>query len=286
MKFLRLGSPGSEIPAALINDRYFDLRPVTADINGTFLAGDPAGRTSEAIEAGALPEIVGAADLRVGAPISRPGTVVCIGMNYAEHAAESGALPPTTPVMFLKASNTVVGPNDPITIPRGSEKTDWEVELGIVVGRTASYLDSEDDALDHVAGYVTANDVSERAFQIEHSGGQWSKGKCAPGFTPIGPWLVTPEEVRARSLFLRSSVNGQPRQSSSTADMIFPVAHIVWQLSQYLTLDPGDLILTGTPAGVALSGRYPYLRPGDIVETEVQGLGAQRQRFVAWEPAR
>jgi 2,4-diketo-3-deoxy-L-fuconate hydrolase len=286
MKFARLGEPGSEIPVVLDGDRHLDLRPLTSDVDGRFLADDPVGRTSAAIAEGRLPVLEGAAGLRVGAPIARPSAVVCIGMNYAAHAAESGSAPPSMPVMFLKTPNTVVGPYDPVTIPRGSEKTDWEVELGIVIGRRAAYLDSAADAAAHIAGFVAANDVSERTFQLEVSGGQWSKGKCAPGFNPTGPWLVTPDEVDPQALRLRSRVNGEPRQDSSTADMIFPVDHIVWHLSQFLTLEPGDLVLTGTPEGVALSGRFPYLAPGDVVDIEIEGLGAQRQEFTAWEAAR
>ena len=286
MKVARLGEIGSEVPVVLDGDRRFDLRPITSDVDGRFLADDPVGRTRAALAAGLLPELEGTAAQRIGAPIARPGAVVCIGMNYAAHAAESGSLPPSVPVMFLKTPNTVVGPNDAVTIPRGSEKTDWEVELGVVIGRRASYLDSPADAAAHIAGYVTVNDVSERTFQLEVSGGQWSKGKCAPGFNPTGPWLVTPDEVDPRELRLRSFVNGEPRQDSSTADMIFPVDHIVWHLSQFLTLEPGDLVLTGTPQGVALSGRFPYLAPGDVVDIDIEGLGAQRQQFVAWEAAR
>ncbi|MFC8680440.1 fumarylacetoacetate hydrolase family protein [Microbacterium ureisolvens] len=282
MKFARLGESGSEIPVVLDGDRFLDLRPLTSDVDGGFLADDPVGRTTAAVAAGLLPELEGADGLRIGAPIARPSAVVCIGMNYAAHAAESGAQPPSVPVMFLKTPNTVVGPNDAVTIPRGSEKTDWEVELGIVIGRRAAYLDSPADAAAHIAGFVTANDVSERTFQLEVSGGQWSKGKCAPGFNPTGPWLVTPDEVDPQALRLQSRVNGEPRQDSSTADMIFPVDHIVWHLSQFLTLEPGDLVLTGTPQGVALSGRFPYLAPGDVVDIEIEGLGAQRQEFVAW----
>lgn len=286
MKFARLGESGSEIPVVIDGDRHLDLRPLTSDVDGRFLADDPVGRTTAAIAAGRLPELEGAGGLRIGAPIARPSAVVCIGMNYAAHAAESGATPPSVPVMFLKTPNTVVGPNDVVTIPRGSEKTDWEVELGIVIGRRASYLDSPADAAAHIAGFVTANDLSERTFQLEVSGGQWSKGKCAPGFNPTGPWLVTPDEVDPQALRLQSRVNGEPRQDSSTADMIFPVDHIVWHLSQFLTLEPGDLVLTGTPQGVALSGRFPYLAPGDVVDIEIEGLGAQRQEFVAWEAGR
>jgi 2-keto-4-pentenoate hydratase/2-oxohepta-3-ene-1,7-dioic acid hydratase in catechol pathway len=207
-------------------------------------------------------------------------------MNYAAHAAESGAEPPATPVVFFKAPNTLAGPNDPVTIPRGSTKTDWEVELGVVIGKRASYLDSPAESLDHVAGFVVANDLSERAFQLEVSGGQWSKGKIAAGFSPVGPWLVTPDEIEHQKLGLRSFVNGEPRQDSSTADQIFDVATVIHHLSQYMVLDPGDLIMTGTPEGVALSGRFPYLRPGDVVEVEIDGLGRQRQEYVAFEANR
>ena len=186
------------------------------------------------------------------------------------------------PILFLKTPNTVVGPYDDVQIPRGSTKTDWEVELGVVIGRRACYLGSPAESMDYVAGFVTANDFSERAFQLEVSGGQWSKGKSAPGFSPVGPWLVTPDEVEHQQLRLRTTVNGEPRQDSSTADQIFDVAYVVHHLSQYLVLEPGDLILTGTPEGVALSGRFPYLVPGDLVEVEIEGLGRQRTRMIAF----
>lgn len=283
MKFARLGSPGAEIPVLVEGDRHFDLRAVTSDVNGDFLAGDFRARIDAARAADELPVLEDAAAMRIGAPIARPSAVICIGQNYAAHARESGAEPPTVPIMFLKTPNTVVGPNDAVTIPRGSEKTDWEVELGIVIGARAAYLDSPEQAEAHIAGYVTANDVSERAFQMEVSGGQWSKGKIAPGFNPTGPWLVTPDEVDVDRLRLRSWVNGEPRQDSDTSDMIFDVRVIVHHLSQYVTLEPGDLILTGTPQGVAFGGRFPYLRAGDVVDIEIEGLGHQRQEFVAWE---
>lgn len=286
MKFARLGPRGQEIPVVITPDATLDLRPLTSDVHGLFLSEDPVGRTATAIAADLLPRLPDAASLRVGAPIARPSAVLCIGMNYAAHAAESGSAPPDIPILFLKTPNTVAGPDDVVTIPRGSAKTDWEVELGVVIGRRASCLDSPAAAAAHIAGYVAANDLSERAFQLEVSGGQWSKGKCAPGFTPTGPWLVTADEVDAQSLGLRSFVNGEPRQDSSTADMIFPAHEIVWHLSQFLTLEPGDLVLTGTPQGVALSGRFPYLAPGDVVEIEIDGLGRQRQEFVAWEAGR
>ncbi|CAH0154216.1 fumarylacetoacetate hydrolase family protein [Microbacterium sp. Bi121] len=286
MKFARLGAPGSEIPVVLDGDRHLDLRPLTSDVNGDFLAGDFHARVASALASGELAEVDGAARMRIGAPIARPSAVICIGMNYAAHAAESGAEPPKIPIIFLKTPNTVVGPNDTVTIPRGSEKTDWEVELGIVIGARAAYLDSPEEADAHIAGYVVANDVSERAFQMDVSGGQWSKGKIAAGFNPTGPWLVTPDEVDVDDLGLRSFVNGEPRQDSNTSDMIFDVRTIVHHLSQYVTLEPGDLILTGTPQGVALSGKYPYLADGDIVDIEIDGLGHQRQKFVAWEESK
>jgi 2,4-diketo-3-deoxy-L-fuconate hydrolase len=280
MRFARLGPVDGETPVVFAGDTAYDLRSIAPDIDGAFLAGDGVARVRAALESGALPVLDGADELRIGAPITRPSAVVCIGMNYAAHAAESGSAPPEIPIMFLKTPNTVVGPNDDVRIPRGSTKTDWEVELGVVIGERTSYLDSPEDALGRIAGFVTANDVSERDFQMAASGGQWSKGKCAPGFNPTGPWLVTPDEVDAGALRLRSWVNGEPRQDSSTADLIFDVATVIWHLSQYLQLEPGDLVLTGTPEGVALSGRFPYLAPGDVCEVEIEGLGRQRQRFV------
>lgn len=284
MRLARFGPIGAERPAALHGGHWRDARPALAarpelrdDFGPAFFAHGGLEHLSSAIADLPPLEIEG---LRRGAPISRPGAVICIGMNYAAHAAESGSLPPEHPVVFLKLPNTVVGPDDDVAIPRGSTKTDWEVELGVVIGRTASYLDSPEEALAHVAGFVAANDVSERHFQLAVSGGQWSKGKCCAGFSPTGPWLVTPDEVDHQDLRLRSWVNGSPRQDSSTADMIFDVATIVHHLSQFLVLEPGDLVLTGTPEGVGLSGRFPYLAAGDVCEIEIDGLGRSRQQFV------
>ncbi|MEV0694609.1 fumarylacetoacetate hydrolase family protein [Streptomyces sp. NPDC050388] len=278
MRLFRLGDAGAERPAVLDdNGRAFDLLPLTADIDGAFLAGDGIARARRALEAGELPEL-DTEGLRIGAPLARPGAVICIGQNYAAHAAESGDLPPEQPVIFFKTPNTVVGPYDEVLIPRGSEKTDWEVELAVVIGKRARYLDSPDEALEYVAGYAVSNDVSERAFQVEQSGGQWSKGKCCETFNPLGPYLVPADEVGdPQQLQLRSFVNGEPRQDSSTADMVFPVAHLVHHLSQYLVLEPGDVINTGTPQGVALSGRFPYLAPGDVMELSIDKLGSQKQ---------
>lgn len=280
MKLARLGASGHEIPVLIEGDRTYDLRGVIPDITPDVIASGGIDAVRAAAKDATLPLLEGADELRISSPVSRPSAILCIGMNYAAHAAESGSKPPEHPVLFLKTPNTLAGPNDTVEIPRGSVKTDWEVELGIVIGKRALYLDSPEDSRDYIAGFVTANDLSERTFQIEVSGGQWSKGKSAPGFSPIGPWLVTPDEVDATSLRLRSWVNGEPRQDSSTADLIFPVDYIVWHLSQFLALEPGDIVLTGTPEGVALSGRFPYLKAGDVVEIEIDGLGRQRQEFV------
>jgi len=285
VKFARLGPVGDEIPVVVVGSSYLDLRPITADVDSAFLTSQPVERVTRATAAGKLHPLAHADALRVGSPIARPGAVICVGMNYAAHAAESGSAPPNDPVVFLKHPNTVVGPYDDVTIPKGSTKTDWEVELGVVIGQAAHALRSPDRALAHVAGFVAVNDVSERAFQLELSGGQWSKGKCAPGFNPTGPWLVTPDEVAHGNLRLRSFVNDGARQDSSTADMIFSVEYLVWHLSQFMRLEPGDLVLTGTPEGVALSGRFPYLSPDDVVDIYVQGLGRQRQKFRAWKEA-
>ncbi|MFJ2636206.1 fumarylacetoacetate hydrolase family protein [Streptomyces sp. NPDC087422] len=279
MKLMRVGPPGAERPVALLPDgRHLDLSALTDDIDGAFLAGDGPDRLRDAIEAGGLPA-VDVTGQRVGPPVARPGVVLCVGMNYAAHAAESGAAPPRAPVVFYKSPHCVVGPDDDVLLPRGSAKTDWEVELAIVIGRRARYLDSPADALAHVAGYTISNDVSERALQLETSGGQWSKGKSCETFNPLGPWLVTPDEITSpQALGLRSWVNGEPRQASGTKDMIFDVATLIHELSQFTVLEPGDVINTGTPEGVALSGRFPYLKEGDTMELEIDGLGRQRQR--------
>ncbi|MDQ1606755.1 MAG: 2,4-didehydro-3-deoxy-L-rhamnonate hydrolase [Microbacteriaceae bacterium] len=285
MRFAQLGERGSEKPVVELDDVIYDLSGLTAAIDGRFLEGDGVEHAMAAIAADDLPVLTDTAGLRFGAPIARPSAVICIGQNYAAHAAESGSTPPTSPVVFLKPPNTVVGPNELATIPRRSVKTDWEVELGVVIKQRVSYLGSPDESIDYIAGFVTANDLSERDFQRE-PGLQWSKGKSAPGFCPVGPWLVTPDQVDYNNVRLRSWVNGEPRQDSTSADMIFSVNYLVWHLSQYLTLEPGDLILTGTPQGVAMSGRFPFLAAGDVLEVEVDGLGRQRQDVVqAEEPA-
>jgi 2,4-didehydro-3-deoxy-L-rhamnonate hydrolase len=276
MKFQRIGLPGAESPVVIEDGIAYDLSVLTADIDGDFLSNDGSARTRRALIDNAL-AVVEIDGHRVGPPIARPQAVWCIGMNYVAHAAESGSPPPSTPVLFFKTPNTVVGPYDDVVIPRGSSKTDWEVELAVVISRRARYLASPADAAAHIAGYTVANDVSERTYQIEESGGQWSKGKCCETFNPLGPALVPGDEIDARDLRLRSFVNGQPRQDSNTGDMIFDVAYLVWHLSQYAVLEPGDIINTGTPEGVALSGRFPYLRAGDVVDLEIEGIGRMRQ---------
>lgn len=277
MELLRLGPVGEE--RAFVRDTdgtVYDLSPVTSEIDGAFLAADGIARVRTALSSGTL-TAASVDGLRVGAPIAKPGAVVCVGLNYAAHAAESGAEPPAHPVLFFKHPNTIVGPYDDVLVPRGSEKTDWEVELAVVIGKTTRYVETLEDALACVAGYAVSNDVSERTFQLDVSGGQWSKGKCCETFNPLGPALVPADEVDPQNLTLRSYVNGEIRQDSSTSDMIFSVAELVRDISQYMTLDPGDIVNTGTPEGVALSGRFPYLTPGDTVECEIQSLGRQRQ---------
>ncbi|HET6737843.1 MAG TPA: fumarylacetoacetate hydrolase family protein [Kribbella sp.] len=277
MELLRLGAVGEERPYVRAADgTVHDLTPLTADIDGAFLAADGIARTRAALEAGELP-VAETDGLRVGAPVARPGAVVCIGQNYAAHAAESGAEPPKQPIVFFKHPNTVVGPYDDVLVPRGSAKTDWEVELAVVIGKQARYVETDEDALACIAGYAISNDVSERAFQIEVSGGQWSKGKCCETFNPFGPALVPADEVDPTNLNLKSWVNGEPRQDSNTQDMIFSVAALIRDLSQYMVLSPGDIVNTGTPEGVAMSGRFPYLSPGDEMELEIEGLGRQKQ---------
>ncbi|GAB7028645.1 fumarylacetoacetate hydrolase family protein [Streptomyces sp. NPDC021749] len=282
MKLLRLGDPGRERPALLADDgRLLDLSGLTADIDGAFFGSGGLERVRAAAEAGGLEEL-DAAGLRTGAPVARPGKVVCVGLNYCDHARETGAAIPERPVVFMKDPGTVVGPYDKVLIPRGSTRTDWEVELAVVIGARARYLESVEQALDCVAGYAVSHDVSEREFQLDFSP-QWDLGKSCETFNPLGPWLVTPDEVgQPQSLGLRLAVNGEVRQDGHTMDMIFPVGYLIHYLSQYMVLEPGDVINTGTPAGVALGlPGQPYLRPGDTVDLSIDGLGSQRQTFAA-----
>ncbi|MER5742573.1 fumarylacetoacetate hydrolase family protein [Streptomyces sp. NPDC002225] len=282
MKLLRVGTAGAERPALLDgNGTLRDLSGLVTDIDGALLADEPAlARVRAAAAAGDLPEL-DAEGLRIGPPLTGIGKILCIGLNYHDHATETGAEIPTEPILFFKAPDTVVGPEDTVLVPRGSVKTDWEVELAVVIGRTARYLDSAEEGLAHVAGYAVAHDVSEREFQIER-GGTWDKGKNCETFNPLGPWLVTADEVPdPQALSLRLWVNGELKQDGTTADQIFPVGEVVRYLSHFMTLYPGDVINTGTPAGVALGQPEPkpYLRAGDVVELEIAGLGRQRQQL-------
>ncbi|MFE0137073.1 fumarylacetoacetate hydrolase family protein [Streptomyces sp. NPDC059037] len=282
MKLLRVGTAGSERPALLDAEGTLrDLSGTVTDIDGALLADTAAlDRIRAAAESGELPAL-DAAGLRVGPPVGGIGKVVCIGLNYHDHAAETGAATPAEPVVFFKAADTVVGPDDTVLVPRKSVKTDWEVELAVVIGRTARYLESDEEALAHVAGYAVAHDVSEREFQIER-GGTWDKGKNCETFNPLGPWLVTADEVAdPQDLSLKLWVNGELKQDGSTSQQIFPVAEVVRYVSQFMTLYPGDVINTGTPAGVAMGQPEPkpYLRAGDVVELEIAGLGRQRQEL-------
>lgn len=276
MRLLRVGPPGDERPALLATDgTLLDLSPLIADVDGGVLATE-LPRIRAAVRRGTL-DPVPSTSRRVGPPLSGIGKIVCVGLNYADHAAETGADPPREPILFLKATDTVVGPNDEVLVPRRSERTDHEIELAVVIGRVARYLGSPADAVAVVAGYAISNDLSEREFQLER-GGQWDKGKSCETFNPFGPWLVTADEIPdPQALTMRLWVNGELRQDSTTANMIFGVHHLVWYISQFMVLRPGDVINTGTPAGVAL-GRLDgrYLRAGDTMRLEIDRLGTQQ----------
>lgn len=281
MILAQLGEPTAQIPVVQVEGTSFDLRPLTPAIDRAFFAADGIRAVADALATGVLAELPAAGAMRVGPPV-QPGKIVCIGLNYRGHVEETGAAIPAEPVLFLKDATTVVGPFDDVRIPRASVKTDWEVELGVVLAGEARYLDSPAQAEALIAGYVVSHDVSEREFQLER-GGQWDKGKSCETFNPLGPFLVTADEVPdPRALDLRLWVNGRQMQAGNTSDMIFDVPYLIWYLSQFLVLHPGDLINTGTPSGVAL-GRpdQPYLVAGDVVELEIDGLGRARQTLVA-----
>ena len=275
MKLLRYGPKGAEKPGMLdAGGTIRDLSGVVGDIGGATLSDEGLERLRR-LDAGRLPEVD--PGVRLGPCVAGVGKFVCIGLNYSDHAAETGATVPSEPIVFMKATSAICGPNDPVIIPRGSEKTDWEVELAVVIGRRAKYV-SEADAFAYVAGYCVANDVSERAFQTERQG-QWTKGKSADHFGPTGPWLVTRDEVAdPQKLGMWLKVNGETRQDGSTRTMVYGVAHLVSYLSQFMSLDPGDIISTGTPPGVGMGMKPPtYLKAGDVIELGIEGLGEQRQ---------
>lgn len=278
MKLMRVGQPGHEKPAILDSDgKIRNLSGHVQDIGGEAISPEGLKKIAS-IDLSTLPVLQ---EDRIGACVTGTGKFICIGLNFSDHAAETGATVPSEPVIFMKATSAIVGPNDNVIIPRGSEKTDWEVELGVVIGKTAKYV-SEEEALDYVAGYCVSHDVSERAFQTERQG-QWTKGKSCDTFGPIGPWLVTKDEVAdPQNLGMWLKVNGETMQDGSSKTMVYGVAHVVSYLSQFMSLHPGDVISTGTPPGVGLGMKPPrFLKAGDVVELGIEGLGSQKQTFVA-----
>ncbi len=276
MRLARTGPPGHETPVVWHEEAWHDLSPVLGTVDGQVFSRLDEIRA--ALDSGSLPAVP--EPERFGPPLTGIGKIVCIGLNYRDHAEETGAPSPAEPIMFLKTPDTVVGPDDEVLIPRRSTKTDYEVELAVVIGAEARYLPDEAAAAAVVGGYAISNDVSEREFQTER-GGQWDKGKNCETFNPLGPWLVTADEVPdPQGLGLRAWVNGEPRQDGSTKNMIFGVHHVIWYLSQFLVLRPGDVINTGTPAGVATGANdFPFLREGDVVDLEIDGLGHARHQF-------
>lgn len=283
MYLMRIGAAGAEKPVARVDDEtYVDLSDVVTDFDEAFFGSGGLDRVRPVVaERTAAGQVSRFAGERIGAPIARPHQILCIGLNYRDHAAESGMAVPDEPILFTKSPNTLVGPNDDVRIPRGSTKPDWEVELGIVIGRRTSYLDSVEEARDAIAGYVVVNDVSERVFQLER-GGQWAKGKSAETFNPAGPWLATTDEIDdVLALDMWLDVNGVRRQTGNTKTMIFDPYFIVHYLSQFLVLEPGDLINTGTPPGVGMGFKPPvWLKPGDVMELGITRLGGQRQHVL------
>jgi len=284
MRLMRVGLSGEERPAVAIDEtRYVDVSDLVSDFHSVFFESGGIDRlrpeVARRIAAGEIQEL---GSQRIGAPFTRPHQIICIGLNYRDHAAETNAEVPPEPIIFTKSPNTLIGPNDSVRIPRNSQKTDWEVELGVVVSKRASYLESPEAALEYIAGYTVVNDVSEREFQIERQG-QWSKGKSCETFNPAGPWLVTPDEVGdPQQLWMHLDLNGTRKQDSSTSQMVFGPAFLVYYLSQFLVLEAGDLINTGTPPGVGMGHKPPmYLKPGDQMQLEIEKLGKQSQEVLA-----
>lgn len=282
MKLIRFGETGAEKPGVMIGDNYFDVSHLVHDYDEAFFAGDAIHQLKEDLKSATLQPL--AKNVRLGPALARPSKLICIGLNYKDHAAETNAPIPVEPIVFFKATSAIVGPNDDLEIPKNSKKTDWEVELAIVIGKKAKYV-SEDEALNHVAGYVLHNDYSEREFQLERNG-QWVKGKSCDTFAPIGPFIATPDEIPdVHQLRLWLTVNGKILQDGNTSNLIFNVPYIISYLSQFMTLLPGDVITTGTPAGVGL-GQKPepwYLKPGDVVELGIDGLGTSKQHVKAYQ---
>lgn len=283
MKLFRFGNKGEEKPGLILEDgRKVDVSAFGEDYTDDFFANDGLNRLSSWIktQGSDLPEV--SEEERLGSVIKKPGKIICIGLNFKDHAEESGMEAPKEPVVFFKATSSLVGPNDNLVIPRGSEKTDWEVELAVVIGKKASYV-SKEEALDYVAGYCLHNDYSERAYQLE-MGGQWVKGKSCDTFAPLGPFIATKDEIEdVNNLKMWLKVNGEMKQDGTTANLIFDIPTVVSYLSEFMTLEPGDVISTGTPAGVGLGFNPPqYLKPGDVVELGIDNLGSSSQTCVEW----
>ena len=282
MKLIRFGEAGAEKPGVIIEENYFDVSNLVSDYDEAFFAGDAIRQLAEDIKTADLSPVD--KGVRLGPALARPSKIICIGLNYRDHAAETNAPIPVEPIVFFKATSAIVGPNDDLEIPKNSVKTDWEVELAIVIGKKAKYV-TEEDAMEHVAGYVLHNDYSEREFQLERNG-QWVKGKSCDTFAPIGPFIATPDEIAdVHNLRLWLTVNGNILQDGNTSNLIFNVPFIIHYLSQFMTLLPGDVITTGTPAGVGL-GQKPtpwYLKPGDVVELGIDGLGSSKQLVKAYK---
>lgn len=282
MKLVRYGEPGKEKPGVLIGEDIFDVSQHVSDYNEDFFSADAIEELKKKVEGGWLEKVEQA--VRLGAPLARPSKIICVGLNYKDHAAETNAQIPVEPILFFKATSAIVGPNDDLVIPKTSTKTDWEVELAVIIGKKASYV-TEEEALNHVAGYVLHNDYSERAFQLERNG-QWVKGKSCDTFAPIGPFIATQDEIKdVHNLRLWLKVNGEILQDGNTSNMIFNIPFVVSYISQFMTLLPGDVITTGTPAGVGL-GQKPeawYLKEGDVVELGIDGLGSSKQHVKSYQ---
>jgi len=280
MKLIRFGEPGNEKPGIIKEEKWYDVSSFVKDYDEDFFGNDGIEKLRKVAEENQLTEVN--ANQRLGCPVYKPSKVICIGLNYAKHAKETGAEVPKEPIIFFKATTSVSGPNDDIVIPKNSVKTDWEVELAVVIGKRASYVE-ENEAMDFVAGYCLHNDVSEREFQIER-GGQWVKGKSCDTFSPLGPWMATKEEIKdENNLRLWLTVNEKMMQDSNTNDLIFKIPFLIAYISQFMTLLPGDIVSTGTPFGVGLGLKPPvYLKAGDVVELGIDGLGTQKQQVRNW----
>ena len=280
MKLIRFGNPGKEKPGIILEDKWLDTSSFLKDYDEDFFSNDGIEKLKKIVTENKLPEV--ASNQRLGCPVYKPSKVICIGLNYAKHAKETNAQVPKEPIIFFKSTTSVSGPNDDIIIPKNSVKTDWEVELAVVIGKRASYVE-ENEAMDFVAGYCLHNDVSEREFQIER-GGQWVKGKSCDTFSPLGPWMATKEEIKdENNLRLWLTVNDKKMQDSNTNDLIFKIPFLISYISQFMTLLPGDIVSTGTPFGVGLGLKPPvYLKAGDVVELGIDGLGTQKQQVRNW----